>query len=80
MGCPYNMVITSKHIKENKYDYLIAKVLSKGLNDVIEPYKEVEKHKMFNLEKALNSTNVEDFDESLTIKLYGYPSVHDYYR
>jgi predicted alpha/beta-fold hydrolase len=62
------------------YNFLIARILGKKLDLSKEAYLSAPEHFKFEVEKAINCTTVEQFDRSITIKVYGYPTVDTYYR
>lgn len=80
LGNPYNMTVSSEHIRGTVFDFLMAKVLSKGLLRVKDALKEVELERGFNIEEAMRAKKVYDFDHNITRHLYGYESVAAYYE
>ncbi|KAL4443185.1 hypothetical protein ABPG74_002252 [Tetrahymena malaccensis] len=77
---PFCMNVSSKFIVGTIYDWFLARLLANKLKSVQHTFDLAPKEWGINMEKALNATTLYEFDNNITIKFYGYPTVDTYYR
>jgi predicted alpha/beta-fold hydrolase len=80
VSAPLDFALCSKLIQKTNYDYLVARILGKKVNIIRKAYDNIPKENGIQLDKAINAKNLREFDDALTIKIYNFKTVDDYYR
>jgi len=76
---PFNMKLAGKNLPYTIYDKYLVQNLQKLVQRNFEVWSQSPKHLDIQLAKALSVVTLEDFDECLTRRVYGFKSTTDYY-